>query len=95
LKILLASLLAFTATAFAQQPTMADLEDAFFKQLDTDQDGKISSEEFLQPTRAQFDYMDSNGDGNVDRSELRAFNDDMQKRMREMQQRGPQGMPNR
>lgn len=95
MKTLLASILALSGAAFAQQPTMADLEDAFFKQFDADQDGQVSRDEFLQPTGAQFDYMDGNQDGNVDRAELRAFNDEMQKRMREMQQRMPQGMPNR
>lgn len=91
MKILLASLLAFSGLALAQQPQMPDLEEIFFKQFDTDQDGRVSRQEFLRPTEAQFEHMDTNGDGAVDRPELRAFNDEMQRRMREMQQ----GMPNR
>lgn len=85
--------------ALAQSGAMPDLEELFFKQFDTNQDGSVSKAEFLKPTEAQFDHMDRNADGTLDAAEVKAFNDEMQQRMREMQQRmqqgGPQGMPRR
>jgi len=78
--------LVFLATpALAQQPQMPDLEEMFFKQFDTNQDGLVSKDEFLKPTEAQFDHMDTNKDGALDQAEVKTFNDEMQKRMQEMQ----------
>ncbi len=98
-------LIAFTiacAPAFAQQgsmPQMPNLEALFFKQFDSNQDDKVSKDEFLKPTIAQFDHMDRNKDGALDQAEVRAFNQEMQQRMQEMKQRmqqqTPQGMPRR
>ena len=94
----------FAAPALAQQPSMQpqmpDLEEMFFKQFDTNADGRVGKDEFLKPTEAQFDHMDTNKDGALDRAEVKAFNDEMQKRMeemqRQMQQQGQmQGMPRR
>ena len=80
-----------------QPPQMPNLEEMFFKQFDTDQDGRVTKAEFLKPTEAQFDYMDTNKDGVLDQSEVKAFNDEMKKRgqemLRQMQQQG--GMPQR
>lgn len=78
------------APALAQQPQMPqmpDLEEVFFKQFDSNQDGQVGKDEFLKPTEAQFDHMDTNKDGALDHAEVQAFNAEMQKRMQEMQQK--------
>lgn len=100
MKKTLIALALFAAPALAQQPSMQmpDLEEMFFKQFDTNADGQVDKDEFLKPTVEQFDHMDSNKDGSLDRAEVKAFNDEMQKRMqemqRQMQQQGQmQGMP--
>lgn len=80
------SLSLLAAPAMAQQPPqMPNLEEIFFKQFDSDQDGRVTRAEFLKPTEAQFDHMDANKDGALDQGEVKAFNDEMQKRMQEMQ----------
>jgi Ca2+-binding EF-hand superfamily protein len=84
-----------------QQMQMPDPETLFFQQYDTDQNGTVSKAEFLKPSEAQFAYMDKNADGVLDKAEVKAFSDEMQQRMREMQQRMQQsggqypGMPGR
>jgi Ca2+-binding EF-hand superfamily protein len=98
LKILLVPIIAFSGAVFAQQPQMPNFEELMLKQLDTDQNGEIDRQEFMQPTVTQFERMDTNQDGILDGAELRAFNDEMQRRIREMQQmqqQMPPGMPNR
>lgn len=76
-----------------QQP---DLDTMFFQQFDTDKNGVVSEAEFLQPTKAQFDYMDKNKDGVLDRGEVKAFNEEMARRQEEMRrQMQQQGMPRR
>jgi Ca2+-binding EF-hand superfamily protein len=89
-----------SATVLAQQPPMGqqqmpDLEGMFFQQFDKDQDGTVSKAEFLRPTEAQFDHMDRNDDGVIDRAEVQAFNEEMQQRLEEMQRQmqKPGGMP--
>ncbi len=94
----LITLVAISAPALAQQPQMPNLEEMFFKQFDTDQDGQVSRAEFLKPTEAQFQHMDRDGNGALDGAEVKAFNEEVQQHMREMQQRmqqqgGPQGSP--
>ncbi|WP_078118132.1 EF-hand domain-containing protein [Thiosocius teredinicola] len=85
-----------SAPAFAQQPPqMPNLEEMFFKQFDADGNGEVSKQEFMKPTEAQFDHMDKNGDGNLDSSEVAAFNSEMKQRMQEMQQQMRQRMPQR
>ena len=91
-----------SAPALAQQPQMQmpDLGELFFKQFDANQDGQVSKAEFLQPTEAQFDHMDRDNNGALDAAEVKAFNEEMEQRMREMrrrmqQQGGGQGMPQR
>lgn len=98
-KIIITLVLASTP-AFAQQPQtqqMPDLEKMFFEQFDTDKDGKVSKEEFLRPTEAQFDHMDRDKNGVLDAAEVKAFNDEMKQSMQEMQRRmqQQQGMPQR
>lgn len=41
--------------------------------MDSNGDGKVSREEFMQGHAAMFDRMDTNGDGMVDMDEKRAF----------------------
>jgi Ca2+-binding EF-hand superfamily protein len=85
----------------AQQAPPSNLEELFFKQFDANGDGAVDKQEFLQPTAAQFDHMDRDNNGTLDHAEVKAFNDQMQQQMREMQQRmqqsgGPSpGMPPR
>lgn len=98
MKQILVALAFLTTPALAQQPQMPNLEEMFFKQFDTNQDGRVDKDEFLRPTEAQFDHMDTNKDGALDQAEVKAFNEEMQKRMqemqRQMQQQGQmQGMP--
>lgn len=93
-------ILALTCSpVLAQQgetPQMPDLEGMFFKQFDSNQDGRVSKAEFMKPTEAQFDQMDKNGDGELDAAEVAAFNQEMQQRIQEMQrQMQQQGMQRR
>lgn len=94
------SLLLAGLTVQAQQH-LPNLDEMFFKQFDSDQDGHVSKAEFLAPNEAQFKHMDSDGDGSLNKAEVKTFNDEMTRRMREMQQQmqrqggGPQGMPER
>ncbi len=91
----------FSTPVMAQQQQRPNLEEMFFKQFDTNQDGVVSKAEFLKPTEDQFAHMDRNQDGALDQAEVKAFNAEMDKRMQEMRQRmqqqgqGPQGMPRR
>lgn len=75
-----------------QAPQMPDLDGMFFKQFDTNQDGRVSKSEFMQPTEAQFDQMDKNRDGELDAAEVKAFNQEMQQRIQEMQRQMQQQM---
>lgn len=102
MKKVLIALTFICPAAFAQQgqmPQMPNLDEMFFKQFDTNQDGMVSKEEFLKPTEAQFDHMDRDKNGALDQAEVKAFNDEMKKRMqemqRQMQQQYPQGTPRR
>lgn len=62
----------------------------FIKQLDTTGDGKVSLEEFMLPVttqaEAQFKSMDKNGDGFISEDEARAFQKEMEERMKQMRQ---------
>ena len=98
-KSIIAALL-FSAPVLAQQPSlgqqqMPDLEGMFFQQFDVDQDGTVSKAEFLKPTEAQFEYIDRNKDGVIDRAEVQTFNKEMQQRLEEMQRQMQQhgGVP--
>ena len=103
MKKIIIALSLLSAPVLAQQqamPQMPNLEELFFKQFDTNQDGQVSKEEFLKPTEAQFDHMDRNKDGMLDKAEVKAFNDEMKQRVLEMQrqmqqQGGAPQMPQR
>ncbi|MCB1722645.1 MAG: hypothetical protein H6959_04980 [Chromatiaceae bacterium] len=93
-KVILALAVA-SSSAIAQQPQMPDLDEIFFKQFDTNQDSMVSKDEFLKPTEAQFDHMDKDKNGALDKAEVKAFNAEMQQRVMELQKRMQQqgGMP--
>ena len=95
----IAFVLAFASMPlFAQQsqmPQMPNLEEMFFKQFDGNADGQVSKSEFMQPTEAQFDHMDRNKNGTLERAEVKAFNEEMTQRMKEMQQQMQRQMPQR
>ena len=100
-KTLIALVLFSTPVLAQQQPQRPNLEEMFFKQFDTNQDGLVSKAEFLKPTEEQFAHMDRDNDGSLNRAEVKAFNAEMDKRMQEMYQRmqqqgqGQPGMPRR
>ena len=64
-------------------PTLEQVNQMFFMEFDADHDQQVSREEFLRSTNAQFDFMDRNRDGVIDKSEVAAFVDYMTQ--------GPQG----
>jgi len=97
-KTIIALALASSPTLAQQPPAqqMPDLDKMFFEQFDSDKDGKVSKSEFLRPTEAQFDHMDSDNNGMLDQAEVKAFNDEMKQRVQDMQRRmQQQGMPQR
>lgn len=73
---------------------MPDPGETFVKNLDQDDDGQVSLEEFEQPTRDSFQRMDADDDGVASVEEASAFFDEMQRQMQEqmqkMQQQGAQ-----
>ena len=85
MKYLLAPL-ALLATSAMAQPQQPDMVNMFLQQFDADKNGSVNEEEFLKPTRMQFQYMDKNGDGSLDRGEVEAFNKEAMERARQMQQ---------
>ncbi|WP_462321642.1 EF-hand domain-containing protein [Halochromatium sp.] len=86
------------STAFSNQVPAEMLEamkergmpnpgETFVKNLDQDGDGKISPEEFEQPTVESFERMDTDGDGFATKEEASVFFDDMQRQMQEQMQK--------
>ena len=53
-------------------PPTRDRTMSFFKNADTNKDGKISLAEFMIWREAQFNYLDANNDGSLSRSEVSA-----------------------
>lgn len=43
----------------------------FMEQFDTDKDGKISMDEWLEKSKARFKKMDTNSDGFIDKNEMK------------------------
>ncbi len=74
---------------------MPDPGETFVKNLDSDGDGKVSPDEFEQPTVESFQRMDSDGDGLATQEEAGAFFDEMQRQLQQqMQQMQQQGAAN-
>lgn len=90
---IMAVLVAAALPVAAQQPggEQASPSQMFMQQMDANQDGTVSLEEFQKPTNEQFKYMDKNGDGGVTSDEVDAFHQEMQQRMQQMQQMQQQG----
>lgn len=80
---------------------MPDPGQTFVKNLDADQDGKVSPEEFEAPNKESFSAMDANSDGTADKAEATAYFEEMRAKMQErmqqvqeqMQQMQQQGQP--
>ena len=84
-----ALLLAVSLPVAAQQPGGAmggSPSQMFMQQMDANQDGSVSLEEFQKPTNEQFKYIDKNGDGNLTADEVETFHQEIQQRMQQMQQ---------
>ncbi|MGH7194052.1 MAG: hypothetical protein ACREJM_11055 [Candidatus Saccharimonadales bacterium] len=58
-----------------------------FAEMDQDKDGKLTKEEFPEFARQFFQYVDTDGDGFVDREEHKAA----EARRKQMQQQGGMG----
>jgi hypothetical protein len=71
-------LLVLTAplAALAQQGG-SDPVEVFLKEYDADGDAKVVEDEYLKSTREQFQHMDKNSDGAVDRDEASAYAQEM------------------
>ena len=90
MKSALPALLLAAALPVAAQPQGANQpspSQMFMQQMDENQDGKVTLEEFLKPHQEQFAYMDKNGDGAITADEADAFIQEMKQRMQQMQQR--------
>ncbi len=70
-QLILMVLCGFAVTAFAEVPPASPTE-AFFQELDTDGDGKVTLEEALAPQRARFQEIDTDGDGFICADEAKA-----------------------
>ncbi len=71
---------------------MPDPGETFVQNLDKDGDGKVSLEEFLQPTKESFAAMDTNEDGIADMDEATAYFEGMRAKMEERMQQMQQQM---
>ncbi len=62
-------------------------EKLFIQQLDTDKSGGVSLDEFLAPQKKKYQFIDANKDGAISEQEAANFFRELQKRMKQMQQR--------
>jgi Ca2+-binding EF-hand superfamily protein len=59
--------------------------DAFFNELDSDKDGKVSHDEFMVPMEGRFKGIDTNHDGFITREEFEiSYKKHREKRMKMM-----------
>lgn len=56
------------------------LEDEMFKRMDTNGDGVISKQEFMDQAEKRFKRLDANGDGQITREELENAAQNMRQR---------------
>jgi Ca2+-binding EF-hand superfamily protein len=91
MKYLIPAALLLAAPVLAQPPQSTDPGQAFLQTFDADRNGSVSKEEYIAPHvqqfEKQFDYMDKNKDGAVDKAEADAFAEEMQQRIQQMQQK--------
>ncbi len=91
--LLLAALLPLPALAASEAQT-PDVADGFMKQFDTNKDGKVSADEFKKPQLdamehqidKQFQYMDKDHNGGVDKAEVETFANELHQRMKQIQE---------
>ena len=62
-------------------------------EMDKNKDGKLTSDEVPERMQGFIDRMDTNGDGAVDKAEMEAFQQEMQRRFQEGGDRGGRGGP--
>ena len=84
--IILVLFIGLPSLGFAEAPAAKprSMADAFMTQLDKDGDGKVSKAEFLAPHEQQFQGMDSNQDGMVDRAEIEVVEKAWHERLQKM-----------
>ena len=92
LRPLLLMMLLLAALPAAAQSDSSSAQGSARTPLDANHDGVISRDEAQsRPGLARhFDQIDTNGDGQIDRSELRAWRDQMKARREQRQQSGQQ-----
>src|SRR4051812_39769971 len=79
------------AVLFFVSPPVAratDEGEAMFQKMDTNGDGKISTDEWTATRKSMFQKMDTNGDGKISTDEMQTF---MQKQEKMMGKEGGKG----
>ena len=66
-----------------------------FEKFDTNKDGVITQEEFLDQAKERFSTMDANGDGKVTKDEAQAAHEKMREKFKDMHEKrgGGKGGP--
>jgi Ca2+-binding EF-hand superfamily protein len=80
--VLTAMMMALGGYAFAGSSQFEQTVQAKFDQVDKDNDGKISYDEYLDVCEASFEGMDTNGDGYITREETAAKRGELKERRR-------------
>ncbi len=60
-----------------------DMKSKLYDKVDTNEDGKISKEEYLADAANKFDSMDSNADGFISKEEMKEFREKMRSKFKE------------
>lgn len=82
--VLSAAALMFQAVpAFADPGHKGDHGAKMFEKLDTNKDGVISEEEFLNKSKERFAAMDADGNGSVTQEEAKAAHEKMREKRKE------------
>ena len=79
------TLLPFCVLAQNPPAEMPDMGELFLQQMDENDDGKVTYEEFSRPSQMRFRAMDRDQDGVVTAEEARVFARMMMQRMQQMQ----------
>jgi hypothetical protein len=95
MKFLIPAVALLLAAPVIAMPPQGDPSKMFLKTFDANNDGRVSKDEFVKPQiqqiEKQFDYMDKNKDGVVDKQEAEAFAQEMQKKMQQMRKQYDSG----